>query len=56
LTADCVDRAKLMVESRRWVAARQAPHRYGDRLAHQMLDEKGRPAKLEITVTRVDGK
>jgi hypothetical protein len=40
-----------MVESRRWVAARQAPHRYGDRLAHQMLDDKGKPAKLEITVS-----
>lgn len=51
LTADMVDRAKLRVESRRWVAARQAPQRYGDRLAHQMLDEKGRPAKLEITVS-----
>ncbi len=53
LTADMVDRAKLQVDARKWYAARMAPHVYGDRLAHQMLDENGQPAKLEITVTRV---
>ena len=53
LTADMVDRAKLRVESRRWVAARTAPHRYGDRLAHQMLDEHGKPAKAAGVVVIV---
>ena len=53
ITADMVDRAKLQVDARKWFAARVAPDRYGDRLAHQMLDEKGKPAKLEITVSRV---
>lgn len=56
MTADMVDRAKLQVDARKWYAARMAPHVFGDRLAHQMLDEHGKPAAMEIRVTRVGRK
>lgn len=45
---------KLVIETERWLLARQAPNRYGDRTALQMLDEHGKPAKAGITII-VDG-
>lgn len=51
-----IQRSKLIVDALKWRASKMRPDIYGDRLAHQTLDEKGRPAKLEIRVTRVDGK
>lgn len=54
--ADNVERTRLMIDARRWAAARSNPEAWGDRLAHQMLDEKGQPARLEITVSRVERK
>lgn len=51
-----IQRSKLICDQIRWDAARRAPHKFGDRLAHQMLDEKGQPARLEITVSRVERK
>lgn len=54
VTEDMIERTRLQIDARKWWAARVAPQRYGDRLAHQMLDEKGKPARLEITVTRVE--
>jgi hypothetical protein len=45
---------KVELENERWLLSRQYPERYGDRLAHQMLDEHGKPAKAGITVI-VDG-
>lgn len=49
-----IQRSKLRVDSRRWLLAKVAPHKYGDRLAHQMLDEKGQPTKPRLIVV-VDG-
>lgn len=49
-----VTRTRLRLDTRRFLLSKLRPDIYGDRLAHQMLDEKGKPAKLEITVTRVD--
>lgn len=46
-----IARSKLIVDTIKWRQARRRPDLYGDRLAHQMLDEKGKPAKLEITVS-----
>jgi hypothetical protein len=49
-----VTRSKLRLDTRKFLLSKLRPEIYGDRLAHQMLDEKGKPAKLEITVTRVE--
>lgn len=46
-----IKRSKLIVEELRWRRARRAPLKFGDRIAHQQLDEHGKPAKLEITVS-----
>lgn len=51
---DHIQRSKLRVDSRRWLLSKLRPEKYGDRLAHQMLDENGRPAKAGITII-VDG-
>lgn len=45
---------KIEIETERWLLARQAPAKYGDRTAHQMLDERGKPAKAGVTII-IDG-
>jgi hypothetical protein len=50
VTADMVERTRLQIDARRWAASKMAPHKYGDRLAHQMLDEHGKPAKAGVVV------
>ena len=45
---------KIELENERWLLARQAPGRYGDRTALQLLDETGKPAKAGITII-IDG-
>lgn len=54
VTADMIERSKLQIQARQWFASKVAPHKYGDRVAHQMLDEHGKPAKAGITVI-IDG-
>jgi hypothetical protein len=49
-----VQRSRLRVDTRKWLLSHRAPARYGDRIAHQMLDEHGKPARAGITVI-VDG-
>lgn len=49
-----INRSKVIVDTLKWRASKLAPHKYGDRVAHQMLDEHGKPAKAGITVI-IDG-
>jgi hypothetical protein len=51
-----IQRSKLIVDSLKWQAEKYDAVRYGQRTAHQMLDEHGKPAALEIKVTRVERK
>lgn len=51
---DNTERTKIQVDVGKFIASRVAPAKYGDRMAHQMLDENGNPAKAGITVI-VDG-
>jgi hypothetical protein len=53
-THDNTERTKIQVDVGKFIASRVAPAKYGDRMAHQMLDENGNPAKAGITVI-VDG-
>lgn len=50
-----IQRSKLRVDSRRWLLAKVAPHKYGDRMAHQYLDENGRASKAPGITVIVDG-
>jgi hypothetical protein len=51
---DNTERTKIQVDVGKFIASRVSPAKYGDRMAHQMLDENGNPAKAGITVI-VDG-
>lgn len=51
---DNTERTKIQVDVRKFISSRVSPQKYGERLAHQMLDENGNPAKAGITVI-VDG-
>ncbi len=53
-TLDNTERTKIRVDVRKFIASKIKPASYGDRMAHQMLDENGNPAKAGITVI-VDG-
>lgn len=53
-TLDNTERTKIKVDVRKFIASKIKPAAYGDRMAHQMLDENGNPAKAGITVI-VDG-
>ena len=49
-----IQRSKLIVDAIKWKSAKLSPAKYGDRIAHQMLDEKGKPTKPRVLVI-VDG-
>jgi hypothetical protein len=44
---------KVELDNERWLLSKLRPEVYGDRLAHQMLDDKGKPSKLSIEVHHV---
>lgn len=50
-----VQRSKLIVDTLKWRAAVLAPHKYGDRVALQALDERGKPARMGGVVVIIDG-
>lgn len=43
VTGDMVDRAKLQMDSRKWLMARLHPAKFGDRVAVQPLGKDGKP-------------
>ncbi len=49
-----IARAKLRVDSRKWLLSKLLPERFGDRLAVQALDEHGKPARASVTIV-IDG-
>lgn len=49
-----IQRSKLRIDARLWLLSKLQPHKYGDRIAVQALDEHGKPARAGITVI-VDG-
>ena len=53
LDREHVQRSDLRIKTRQWILARMMPERFGDRLAHQMLDEHGKPAKASGVVVIV---
>lgn len=50
-----VQRSKLIVDTLKWRASKLAPHKYGDRVALQALDERGKPAKMGGVIVIIDG-
>lgn len=47
ITGDMVERSRLRVDARKWVASRLAPKRYGDRLSQEISGPDGGPIELE---------
>lgn len=49
-----VQRAKLRLDTRKWLLSKLRPETYGDRVAVQALDEHGKPARAGVTIV-IDG-
>ena len=50
LDATAVARNRLRVDARKWVAARMAPKKYGDRIAQEISAPGGGPVEVVTTV------
>jgi hypothetical protein len=49
MDAEFVARSRLRVDSRKWLAARMAPKKYGDKITQEHIGADGGPIKQEIT-------
>jgi hypothetical protein len=49
MNAEFVARSRLRVDSRKWLAARMAPKKYGDKVTQELQGLDGGPIKQEIT-------
>lgn len=50
VTADMVERARLQVDTRKWLLAKMAPKRYGDKVQQEITGPEGGPVKASVTV------
>src|SRR5215211_1525921 len=49
MDAEFVARSRLRVDSRKWLAARMSPRKYGDKITQEHTGADGGPIKSEIT-------
>lgn len=49
MDAEFVARSRLRVDSRKWLAARMSPRKYGDKITQEHVGSDGGPIKQEIT-------
>lgn len=54
VTGDMVERSKLQVDARKWVAARLLPKKFGDRVTSEHIGENGGPIRFEIATLGSD--
>ena len=52
--SDDVQKAKLRIDTRKWMAGKLRPKKYADRHQHEHSGPDGEPIKTEIQVTIVD--
>ena len=50
-TGDMLGHRKLKIEARKWVLARMAPKRYGDRIAQEISGPNGGPIQQSMAIT-----
>ena len=48
-----VDRARVMIDARKWLASKLAPKKYGDRTQTEITGANGGPVKIETSVLDV---
>ena len=53
-TGDMVERSRLQIDARKWLAAKLAPKKYGDKIDHTIGNPDGTP--LDLTVNFVQSK
>lgn len=46
-----IARSKLRVDTRKWMAGKLAPKKYGERIAHEIGDPEGKPLSPTIVIT-----
>ena len=51
-TGDCVDRARLQIDTRKWALARMSPRKYGDSITNKLADPDGNALKITVTGIR----
>ncbi len=47
---DNIQRAKLRVDSRKWIASKLFPKKYGDKVQNQISDPDGKPLEFAVSV------
>jgi hypothetical protein len=47
---DMVDRSRLMMDARKWLASKLAPKKYGDKVEAQLSGPDGGPIQEHLTV------
>ncbi len=55
LTPDLVQRARLRIDTRKWLMSKMAPKKYGEKVVNQHQgpdDEDGLPTAIEITIVQ----
>src|SRR4029079_17935017 len=50
---DVIARSRLRVDTRKWLMARMAPKKYGDKIAAEVSGPGGGPVKHEVTEVRL---
>jgi hypothetical protein len=50
---ECVNRSRLRVDTRKWMAAKLAPKKYGDKLATEISGKDGKPIATSVEISFV---
>lgn len=53
---DNIQRAKLRVDSRKWIASKLFPKKYGDKVSAEVTGEGGKPIEFSVAVSFVKPK
>jgi hypothetical protein len=53
--ADMIERARLMVDARKWVLARMNPKKYGDKFTQELTGDPQAPVQLVLKGSDVNG-
>jgi len=54
LNGEHVQRSRLRVDTRKWVASKLKPKKYGDKLAHQVTGANGGPIQIDAALNATD--
>jgi len=56
VSQDVIARAKLRIDTRKWVASKLKPKKYGDKISNEITGADGEPLKVNLNVNFVGAK